>query len=296
MILYRPVRHTLVALLSLAAAYCLVATPVLAAPAEKGRRPPPAAVPAPAAVTEATAAPTAPGTLVLVADADDLIAEIKPAGGEGKVVGLKIGENRVETPAGDATVAVSTKTGRKVGDYKVTIVGGEAQNLPIVSRGTLIVKLAKDASLAVDDMDIEWESDQFTVSVAPGLHSVIVQRPGFFGQKGQLEVTLGKTATLVPTLDEFDAGGKKTFAWVGIIGGGVLVIGALVVDATTRFDEFGGDTVRWTLLGAGAAAFVGGTVMLKNAMDEVAPINDATFSIRLARTPGGGLVALRTQF
>ncbi|MBM4344163.1 MAG: hypothetical protein FJ100_12410 [Deltaproteobacteria bacterium] len=236
------------------------------------------------------------GTLVLVADADDLVAELKPASGEGKVVGLKTGENKVELPAGEVLVSVATKAGRKVLDQKVDIAAGAAQTLQLTSRGKVVIVLAKDASVAVDDNDVSVDGDKFTFSAAPGSHSVVVQRPGFFGQKGLVDVQIGKTSTVQPVLAEYDAGGKRTIAWAGLLGGGALVVGALVIDATTKFDEFGGDTVRWTLVGAGTAAFVGGTIMLKNAMDEEAPIQDATFQVQVSRAPGGGMVALTKRF
>lgn len=268
-----------------------------AGPEEKGTRPPPpgAAAETPATPAPATA-PAGPGTLVLVADADDLVAELKPASGEGKVVGLKPGENKVELAAGEVAISVSTKAGRKVLDQKLEVAPGGSQTVQLVSRGKLVVVLAKDASVAVDDQDLNADGDKFTVSAAPGTHSVVVQRPGFYGQKGQVEVQLGKTATLNPTLAEFESGSKRTVAWAGILGGGALVVGALVIDATTKFNEFGGDTVRWTLLGAGTAAFVGGTIMLKNAMDEEAPVRDATFQVQVSRAPGGGLVAISKRF
>lgn len=270
---------------------------VAAGPDEKGERPP-----APAPTAEAPAAPapapaaTGPGILLLVADADDLVAELKPASGEGKVVGLKTGENKVELAAGEVVVSVATKSGRKVLDQKVDIGAGATQTVTLVSRGKLVVILAKDASVAVDDKDLDADGDKFTVSAAPGSHSVVVQRPGYFGQKGQVEVQLGKTATLNPTLTVFDSGGKRTVAWAGILGGAALVVGALIVDTTTKFDEFGGDTVRWTMLGAGTAAFVGGTIMLKTVMDEDAPIQDATFQVQVTRAPNGGVVSLSRRF
>lgn len=278
------------------AAHLATAATAFAGETPKGERPPPPAPAAPADKPAAAPAVAAPGTLILNADADDLVAEVKPASGEAKMVGLKKGENKVEVPAGDVMIAVNTKDGRKISESKLTFAGGDAQTLEIKSRGKLVVQAPTDADVQLDGKDVPAQSGQFAVDTVPGHHSVVVQRAGHFGQKGTVDVAVGKTATIAPQFESYDPGTKKTVAWAGMLGGGALVLAAVVIDATHKYDDFGGDTVRWTLLGAGAAAFVGGTVMLKNIMDEAAPIKDTTFSVQVAHAQGGGVVSLAGKF
>jgi len=249
--------------------------------------------PAPAAPA---APPAADGTLVISADADDLVAEIKVAGGDARLVGLKKGDNRVELAAGDVVVSVSTKAGRRILDTKVAITGGGESRLDVKSRGTLVVEAPADADVSLDDRDVAAEGGVFKATATPGGHSLVVQRAGYYGMRGTVEVEVGKTARVATQFEAFDPGPKATIAWAGIIGGGALVVAAVAIDATSRFDEWGGDVARWTLLGTGAAAFVGGTVMLKHTMDEPAPIKDTRFSVQVARVKGGALAGLTLRF
>lgn len=289
--------HVLAAATAVVAVTAVVAATGWAEAPAKGKRPP-AATPPPAAAAPpaAPAAPAAPGNVVITADADDLVAEIKPASGDARVVGLVKGDNRIELAAGDATVTITTKAGRRISDNKVTVASGADVALDVKSRGKLVVQAPADASVELDGKDVPADAGQFSVDTTSGGHSVLVQRPGYYGQKGNVDVEVGKTAKLAPEFESFDAGSRKTIAWAGIIGGGALVVTAIVIDANTTYNQAGGDVVRWTLLGAGGAAFVGGTVLLKAIMDEAAPVKDAKFSVQLAHLPGGGSAALALRF
>ncbi len=279
---------------ALLVASMVAAAPALAdEPAAAGR--PPAATPAPAA-TPTPAPAAAAGTLVIMADADDLVAEIKPATGEARVVGLKKGENRTEVPAGDAEVVITTKAGRRILDAKVAITAGADAPLDVKSRAKLVVQAPADAEVELDGTDVTPTAGQFSVETTPGGHSLVVQRVGHYGQKGPVDIEVGKTTKIVPEFERFDPGSRKTIAWAGILGGGALVITAIIIEANTKYNEAGGDVVRWTLVGAGAVGFVGGTVMLKQIMDEPAPIKDAKFSVQVARTQGGAVATVGLRF
>lgn len=255
--------------------------------------PPVEAQPAPAAPAPA---PAAPGKLIIQADADDLVAEVRAPAGEARMVGLKKGDNPIEVASGTVQVSVQTKSGKKVGDFTVELAAGGEAKLAVRSRGTLVVQVPADADVKVGDKELEAQEGKFTVDLEPGSHSVLVQRPGYFGQKGDIAVDAGKTATVAPQLEAYDYGGKKTYAYAAIIGGGALVVAAIALDALGSYDEFGGDASRWTLLGVGAAGFVGGTILLKHTLDEVAPVKDVRYDVKIARLQGGAVATLGLRF
>lgn len=269
------------------------ATPTSSAPAPANAAPP---APAPA-VAPPVALPVAasPATLVVDADADDLLAEIK-AGGDTRLVGLKKGPNKQQVPAGSVQLSIATKAGRQVSQQTLDLAAGAERTVSVASRGRLIVQVPVDADVAVDGKDIKVEAGQFAADFEPGAHTLVVQRPGQFGQRGPVEVQAGKTSTVAPQLQGYDAGGKKTWAWAAMITGGALIVGTVIVDATNKFDEFGGDATRWTLFGLGSAGFVGGTVLLKHAMDETPPVQDTKFGVQVARTRGGAMASLAWKF
>ncbi len=274
------------------------ATPAAeAAPAGEAAPPadrPPAAETPPAAPAPPVVA--APGKLIIQADADDLVAEVRAPGSEPRMIGLKKGDNSVEVASGSVQVSVQTKGGKKVSDSTVDVAPGGEAKLAVRSRGTVVIQVPADADVTVGGKDVEGQEGKFTVELEPGAHSLVVQRPGHFGQKGDVTVIAGKTATVAPQLESYDYGGKKTYAYAAILGGGALVVAAIALDALGSYDEFGGDVTRWSLLGLGAAGFVGGTIMLKHTLDEAAPIKDVRYDVKIARLQGGAVASLGLRF
>ena len=234
--------------------------------------------------------------LIIQADADDLVAEVRAPGSEPRMIGLKKGDNSVEVASGSVQVSVQTKGGKKVSDSTVDVAPGGEAKLAVRSRGTVVIQVPADADVTVGGKDVEGQEGKFTVELEPGAHSLVVQRPGHFGQKGDVTVIAGKTATVAPQLESYDYGGKKTYAYAAILGGGALVVAAIALDALGSYDEFGGDVTRWSLLGLGAAGFVGGTIMLKHTLDEAAPIKDVRYDVKIARLQGGAVASLGLRF
>lgn len=275
-----------------------------ALPAAAQDRPPPA-TPAPATAPEAGPAPepapappppAAPGTLVLQADADDLLADLT-AGGATQRIGLKTGDNRVELAAGAVDVLITGKDGREVQRRSLTLGSGETQTLAIVSRALVRILAPADATVELDSKEQDVKSKGPTdLKLVPGPHKLVIQRPGYFGRSAEVTAVAGKTTTVHVELDEYNAGGKKTWGWVGLIGGGALVVTAIAVDSFSKFDELGGDATRWSLFGLGAAGFVGGTMLLKAAMDEQAPIKPGSFRMDVTGTRGGAAAQLSVAF
>lgn len=233
---------------------------------------------------------------MITADADDLVAEIKAPASEPRLVGLKKGENAIEVTSGSVQVSVQTKGGRKVVEQGIDVPAGGQAQLAVRSRGILLVQVPADADVQVEGKDVEADAGKFQVELEPGSHSLVVQRPGQFGQKGSVAVEAGKTATVAPQFETYDYGGKKTYAYAGIIGGGVLVVAAIAIDALSTYDEFGGDVTRWSLLGVGAAGFVGGTILLKHTLDQAAPVKDVRYDVKVAGLRGGAVANLSLRF
>ena len=246
----------------------------------------------------APATPTTPipGKLILQADADDLVAEVRAPGSEPRMVGLKKGDNSVDVASGAVQVSIQTKGGRKVSDATVDVPAGGEGKLAIRSRGTVIIQVPADADVSLDGKEVEGQEGKFTAELEPGAHSLVVQRAGHFGQRGEVSVVAGKTATVAPQFEGDDYGGKKTYAYAAIVGGGALVLAAIALDALGKYDDFGGDVTRWSLLGVGAAGFVGGTILLKHTLDEAAPVKDVRYDVKIARLQGGAVATLGLRF
>ena len=282
----------------LCAALCAVAAlpawakPPKAEPAAAAATPAPAPVAAPAA-EPTPAAPAAPGLLILAADDDGLVAEVS-----GTIVGLKKGDNRFDLPAGSARVVVKTAAGKVVHEGVAVIPSAAQERIAIISLGKLEVRAPANAKVAVDGKDLTASGDAYAADLQPGSHSVLVTSTGHVGKKGTVEIEAGKKAAIAASLEAFEPAGHETLAWVGIIGGSALVVAALIIEANTKFDQAGGDPMRWTLLGVGSAGLVGGTMLLKSAMDDAAtpPVQDGTFDVKVTQVRGGAMARLAMRF
>ena len=275
----------------------LVAAPAFAGPprpADPGPAPaatPAAAVGAPDAATTTVVAPAPakPGHIVVVADADGLVAQVA-----GALHGLKIGANRFEVKAGAHTVVVQTKKGAKVGSYDVTVAAEGEATVKVATVGTLTLNVADGGALEVDGKKIKAKDGVASTSVSAGKHSVVVRRPGYFGTKGDLEVMAGTRVAIDPAMEKFK-GGNTTLAWVGVLGGSALVLSAVLIEAFADADALGGDATRWALVGVGAAGFVGGTILMKDILkkENNPPVHPGTIKAKLSMASKGARVAFR---
>lgn len=260
-----------------------------AAPADGTPAPTDAAAPAePAPAPE----PPKPGHLVISADADELVAEVA-----GAVHGLKKGNNSIEVAAGDWTVVVRTKAGKAVGSYPAHVDPGAEVAVTVVSTGAIVVPVADGRTVEIGGKAAEAKDGKVEARLPAGKVPVVVKEPGKTGIKGEVEVLMGKTATIDPTLEAFDPG-NKTLAWVGILGGGALVLTGVLMEGFVDASSAGGDATRWTMMGVGTAAFVGGTILMKDilAKENDPPVKDGTFDVRLSASRNGGAASLALRF
>lgn len=257
--------------------------PDAAAPATPESPATPEPVPAPE--------PPKPGALIIEADADDLVAEVA-----GAVHGLKKGDNRVEVAAGACTVVVKTKEGKAVGSYDVQVPAGGELRVAVVSTGAVVIPVQGERTVEIAGKPVAAADGKVTARLPPGKVPVVVREPGKTGLKGEVEVVIGKTATVDPTLEAFDPG-NKTAALAGIIGGGALVLLGVLMEGPVDATAIGGDATRWALFGVGTAAFVGGTIWMKDiiAKENSPPVKDGSFDVRLTggRRSAGAAIAWR---
>jgi len=230
--------------------------------------------------------------VVVVADADDLVAEVG-----GAIRGLKAGENRIELPAGDHTVVVRTKAGKAIGSYPVQVPSGGEARVQIVSTGVVVVPAREGRVVEVDGKAVEAKDGRYEIRRGAGKVPVVVKEAGKVGRKGEVDILVGKTATLDPTLEAFSAGNKNV-ALACILGGGALVLGGTLMEVFADADAVGGDGTRWALMGIGTAAFVGGTIWMKDilAKENSPPVQPGTFDVKFAATRGGAAARLTLRF
>lgn len=272
----------------LTALLAFAATPALAQPGLRADGA--VAQPAPAATATEAAAP-APGALVVTADADGLVLEIRDAGADSRIVGLKAGENRFDLAAGTVQVVVRTAGGQVLNDAKVAVPAGGEVRLSAVSQGQVSVDAGDGAAVTLDGKPVPRTGGVHATSAVAGPHSLVVTQPGRYGQKGAVEVAPGRTAVVKANLQAYDvAGPTPAVAWVGVIGGGVLLLTGVALDALFEADEVGGDATRWALVGVGTAGFVGGTVALKRSMDATGepPVREGAWQVQVSRLRRNG--------
>ncbi|MEY3013792.1 MAG: hypothetical protein RIT45_2527 [Pseudomonadota bacterium] len=275
-----------------------VAAPAFAQPAPP--RPTNGAAPAPEAAasapTEGEPAPEPPspkpGHVVIESDADGLVAEVA-----GAVHGLKIGANRIEVAAGDWTVAVRDKAGKAVGSWSVHVDPEGEAKVTVVTTGEVVIPVSNGRVVEINGKAVEAKNGEVRTRLPAGKASVVVKEPGKVGIKGDVEVTAGKSASIDPKLEHFEPG-NKTLAWVGIVGGGALVLAGTLMEPFVDASAAGGDATRWAMVGVGTAAFVGGTILMKDilAKENAPPVKDGSFDVRLSGGRRGGMATFALRF
>jgi hypothetical protein len=229
--------------------------------------------------------------VVIEVDRADLSAELA-----GAMHGLKEGSNRYEVPAGSHQVVVRGKDGKTVGSYPVQVPPGGEAVVRVVTKGTLVIPAAAGRVVEIAGKAAPVKDGKVEAKIAAGKVPVVVKEPGRVGLSGEVEIVAGKTASIDPKLEAFDPG-DKTWAWAGILGGGVMVVSAVLIETFVPATDWGGDATRWTLAGLGTAAFVVGTVHMKDilANENNPPVKPGRFDVRLSggRRGGGASLALR---
>ena len=276
----------------------LWAAPLLAAkPKQKpavATPPPPVEAPAPVALPlpATPEAPPAPGALILITDADTDEATVA-----GQVVSLHKGENRVALPAGAVVFAVRFGNGLLVKGEAVVPPGGEAR-AEAWSAGRIAVHVGDGAKVEIDGKPATVAAGEVVADAGVGSHTVLVTQPGHIGKRASVDVIGGHTTEITPNLAKFEVDVDNTLPWIAVLGGGALIVSALVIDAVTRYDKVGGEATRWGLLGLGTAGFVGGTLLLKANMDAVGtpPTQDGAFDVRITRRAAGAMAVLGWRF
>jgi hypothetical protein len=288
-----PTTRAVLTLLLLLAA---LAAPVAAnaAPKKKPAEPPPVVAPAPVALPVAVTpeAPLAPGALVLVVDADTDDATVG-----GQAASLKKGENRLGLPAGNVAYVIQFASGLTVKGDAIVPAGGDVR-AEAWSTGGVLLHVGEGAKVEIDGKSVPVVAGQAAADVGIGSHTVVVTQPGYVGRKASVDVTGGHISEITANLDKFEVPVDNTVAWVGILGGGALVVTALIIDAATDYNKVGGEATRWSLLGIGTAGFVGGTLLLKHNMDAVGlpPTKDGTFEVKISRWGTGAMALLGWRF
>ena len=271
--------------------------PAFAAPSKKKLvAPAPVVAPAPAPVALPAVvtpeAPPAPGALILVVDADTDEATVG-----GQAASLSKGENRLALPAGSVAYVIKFASGLTVKGDAVVPPGGEVR-ASAWSTGGILLHVGEGAKVEVDGKALPVVAGQAAADLGIGSHTVVVTQPGYIGRKASVDVTGGHISEITANLQKFEVPVDNTVAWVGILGGGALVITALIIDAATDYNKVGGEATRWTLLGVGTAGFVGGTLLLKHNMDAVGlpPTQDGTFDVKISRWGSGAIASLGWRF
>ncbi|GEM_PF-3406229 len=223
--------------------------------------------------------PPAPGFVVINVDMEGLSAVV---GGE--VHGLKIGANRFELPAGDAVIEVQDKKGKSIKKETVTVNSGKDTDIKIVMTGKLVVRTAEGMTVKLDGKAVKAESGAASATVKGGKHSVVVTQPGRVGVKSNIDVIAGRTHTINPSLATFSPG-NENLAWAGVLGGGALILAAVLMERFADATSFGGDTTRWVMVGAGVAGFASGTIMMKDIYKKEAnpPVKDGKLPMQVTR-------------
>lgn len=299
--LAQPTRLLLTVVSCAALSALLWPTSALAGPkTAKKPAPVPVVVPEPVVAPPPAPSPTvveappvvAPGALILVVDADSDEVTVG-----GQAASVKKGDNRLSLPAGGVQYVVKFASGITVKGEAVVPAGGEVR-AEAWSGGKLVLHVGDGSKVEIDGKAAMAAGGQVQADLPIGSHTLVVTQPGHIGRKATVDVAGGRTTEIFVNLDEFVVPVNNGLAWTGIIGGGVLIVTALVIDGVTTYDKVGGEATRWSLLGVGTAGFVGGTLLLKHNMDEVGtpPTQDGTFDVKITRYGDGAMALVGWRF
>jgi hypothetical protein len=162
------------------------------------------------------------------------------------------------------------------------------------AEGTVKAALAvQGAGIEIDGTFTAAKDGEFRLAVKPGKHSVVVRQPGFLAVQGAIEVPPGAQVSLSVQTQPYVRDHRPALALM--IGGGVLALGAVALDASGSYDALGGDDLHWPMLVGGIASFVGGTLWLKSIRNDEfdPPVGDGRIDVRVSVGPGGARVVGR---
>ena len=199
-------------------------------------------------------------------------------------------------PGDRHAIVVRDKANKEIGSFKVMIEAEKEARITVVTKGKIVVAADAKTAVQIDGKAVKANDGQVASTLAAGKHSVVITSPGREGLKGDVHVIAGKTHTVSGALKAFDAGSRPA-AWAGIIGGGALILTAVLIESFADVSAVGGDATRWALVGVGTAGFVGGTILMKGILEREAnpPIKDGKFDVKISATPTmkGAAVAMR---
>jgi hypothetical protein len=295
-------KRFLVSLAALLTVMGALAAPVLAQPAHDSRPPLPAPPPPPPPpqtppVPVTPPADATPSAVIVASDADASVT--LKSGAVERTVAVKKGDNRIELPRGHFVAQVDPAKARVQPTEGDLAEPGQEVRLVLTTQGRVMIALpGEDGRVEVDGKALAAKDGKASADLPAGPHSIIVRQPGHFGAKGSVDVAPGRTVDVAARLEKFEGGGNQNLAWAGILGGGALIVAAIAVDAFSKYDEIGGDTTRWTLLGLGTVGFVAGTILLKSSIDANAspPVKDASFDVKVAGVRGGAVAQVGARF
>ena len=183
-----------------------------------------------------------------------------------------------------------------VASFKVMIASEKDARVTVVTKGQVVIAAAGKTAVQIDGKAQTAADGTVTSTVEAGKHSVVITSPGMVGRSSDIDVVAGKTHSITAALEAFDAGSKPA-AWAGIIGGGALILTAVLVESFADVGAMGGDATRWALVGVGTAGFVGGTILMKGILEREAnpPIKPGKLDVKVSATPTmkGASLALR---
>lgn len=159
------------------------------------------------------------------------------------------------------------------------------------AEGTLKAALAVEgAGIEIDGKFTAAKDGEVKLTVKPGKHSVVVRQPGYLAVQGAVEVLPGAQVALTVQTQPYIRDHRPALALM--IGGGVLALGAVALDASGTYDALGGDVLHWPMLIGGIASFVGGTLWLKSIRNDEfdPPVGDGRIDVRVSVGPGGARI------
>jgi len=237
-----------------------------------------------------------PATLKVTVDQPGMSAEI-----DGDAHPLKEGDNFWTRRPIPTRVVIKGADGKVLLEDNVQLKPGETYTLTVSTMSEIKLEVTEGTQIEIDGKMADAKPGTFSTRLRAGSHTLLVKRPGYFGQKGTIAVDAGRSHTIGTSLEKVpDMSRTRTVAWAGIIGGSAMLMSAVVLefatDANTRGP--GGDAARWILGGGGSVAVITGTLVLKGAMDAMdAPeVKETPFTVGFAPTRGGASAMVGLSF